>query len=95
MNQVVAVIGDGDNDFPALSEADVSFGMGITGTDVVKDNADIIIMDDNFDSIVKACSWGRNISENIKRFLQFQLTVNVCALIFTFIGAILLKESPL
>lgn len=69
--------------------------MGITGTDVCKAAADIIIMDDSFTSVVKAAQWGRNIYDNIKRFLQFQLTVNVNALIFTVIGAILLKESPL
>ena len=69
--------------------------MGVTGTDVCKAAADIIIMDDSFTSVVKAASWGRNIYDNIKRFLQFQLTVNVNALIFTVIGAILLKESPL
>lgn len=71
------------------------FSKGIAGTDVAKEASDIILTDDNFSSIVKAVMWGRNVYDSIAKFLQFQLTVNVVAVVVAFIGACAVQDSPL
>ncbi|XP_071720668.1 calcium-transporting ATPase 12, plasma membrane-type-like [Rutidosis leptorrhynchoides] len=92
---VVAVTGDGTNDAPALKEADIGLSMGIQGTEVAKESSDIVILDDDFGSVAVVLRWGRCVYNNIQKFIQFQLTVNVAALVINFVAAVSAGDVPL
>lgn len=93
LGETVAVTGDGTNDGPALRTADVGFSMGIAGTEVAKEASSIILLDDNFKSIVTAIAWGRAVNDAVSKFLQFQITVNITAVILTFVSSLYSSDN--
>lgn len=94
MGEVVGVTGDGSNDAPALKQSDIGLAM-MSGTQLAKESSDIILLDDNFESVLNSIKWGRNVYCSIRKFLQFQLTCNVVALIVSIVGALTVEDSPL
>ncbi len=95
LGHIVNVTGDGANDALALMKAGIGLAMGITGTQVAKNASDIIILDDRFDSIVRAVVWGHNVYTSIRRFLQFELTVNIIAVCIVLISSAIIRQYVL
>ncbi len=94
MGEVVAVTGDGINDAPAIKHADVGIAMGKSGSEITKEASDIVLLDDSFSTVVKAISFGRNVYKNLQRFILFQLSVNLSALLFITVTVILGLKTP-
>jgi len=94
IGEVVAVTGDGINDAPAIKHADIGIVMGQTGSEITKEAADVILLDDSFSTVVKSISFGRNVFKNLQRFILFQLSVNLSALLLITMCAILGVQSP-
>jgi P-type Ca2+ transporter type 2B len=94
LGEVVGVTGDGSNDAAALKQSDIGLAM-MSGTQLAKESSDIILLDDNFESVVNSVKWGRNVYASTRKFLQFQITVNIVALVVSIVGCISVKSSPL
>jgi len=93
-NSTIGVTGEGLSDSRALSEANVGFTMGEDGCAAAKDHADIILMNDNFHTVITAIRWGRNIQDNVRKFIQFQMTVNFSCMCFVLSSSVTLGHSP-